>query len=87
MRRAPLLAVLLLAPSGLLAAEEPTERAPELTSATYADLVAKIRPNRRECEWREPGWRPSFGAAVAEARAEKQPILLWAMNGHPLACT
>lgn len=87
MRRAFVVAALLLVPAGLCAADERAEKAPELTRETYAELAALVRPSTAECAWRAPGWRPSFGAAVAEARVEKKPILLWAMNGHPLACT
>ena len=32
-------------------------------------------------------WLPTFWDAVMTAQQEDKPILLWAMNGHPLACT
>lgn len=46
-----------------------------------------IRPSKVEKEWNEISWRDEFGAAVVEAREAKKPLLLWAMNGHPLGCT
>jgi hypothetical protein len=85
-RRGLFIAVLLSA-GAVFAADPPAEQAPELTQATYARLVETIRPSAAEQAWREPGWHTSLGAAVATARAEKKPIFLWAMNGHPLACT
>ena len=32
-------------------------------------------------------WLPSLWDGVEKAHRAKKPILLWAMNGHPLACT
>lgn len=32
-------------------------------------------------------WRPTFRDAALEADDRDRPILLWAMNGHPLGCT
>ena len=32
-------------------------------------------------------WFPTFNEGVAEAQKAEKPILLWVMNGHPLACT
>jgi hypothetical protein len=86
MRRA-LLAVVVLAAGGVRAAEPAGEKAPELTRSAYPRLVERIRPSAAEQVWREPAWHTSLGAAVASARAEGKPIFLWAMNGHPLACT
>ena len=37
--------------------------------------------------YRDVGWLPVFWTAVLQAQREEKPILLWAMNGHPLACT
>jgi len=79
-----LLLLVLLAPA-LVVAEEPPA-APPLTLKTYPALKKAIAPAPEECVWREIGWRPTFGDAVAEALREEKPIFLWAMNGHPLAC-
>lgn len=46
-----------------------------------------IRPSDEELSFESIGWKPTFWEAVTEAQATGKPILLWAMNGHPLACT
>jgi hypothetical protein len=46
-----------------------------------------IRPKPAELAFEGCGWKPTFWEAVLEAQEEAKPILLWAMNGHPLACT
>lgn len=61
--------------------------AQELNDDTYARWRDFIQPNAEELEWMKPGWRPTFWEAVVEAQENEKPILLWAMNGHPLACT
>ncbi len=61
--------------------------APELTAETFAGIRDFILPSTAESAWRDIGWYPSLWGAVVEAHAQKKPVLLWAMNGHPLACT
>lgn len=58
-----------------------------LDAGTYGALSDALRPSEQEQAWRQVGWRPSFAEAVLEARAAGKPVFLWAMNGHPLACT
>lgn len=60
---------------------------PELTDASFAKLRDLIRPTREETSWLEVPWQPTFWNAVLEAQRLDKPILIWAMNGHPLACT
>lgn len=57
-----------------------------LTEANFDALLIRILPEAAELEWEAIGWRPSLAAAIVEARAAEKPILLWAMNGHPLGC-
>ncbi len=85
MRRITAALIVLSAWAGSSHADESTQ-APVLTLETYAALQAAIAPSPSECVWREIGWLPTFGDAVAEARRDGKPIFLWAMNGHPLAC-
>jgi len=59
---------------------------PEL-SAAFAAARDHVLPEPDELAWRSIGWRPRFGAAMLEADAAGRPVLLWAMNGHPLGCT
>ncbi len=58
-----------------------------LQDSAHEKLAAQIIPGREELAWREIPWRPAFWEAVVEAQEQDKPILLWAMNGHPLACT
>jgi hypothetical protein len=71
----PVLFALVLGGAGLVRADEPA-----------APPWSFMRLTEGECAWRNVDWLPSFGDAVARARAEGRPIFLWAMNGHPLAC-
>jgi hypothetical protein len=32
-------------------------------------------------------WRPELRKAAAEAERDRKPLLIWAMDGHPLAAT
>jgi len=69
------------------AADAAQVAAPELTAETFAGIRDFILPSKAESAWRDIGWYPSLWGAVVEAHAQKKPVLLWAMNGHPLACT
>jgi hypothetical protein len=46
-----------------------------------------VRPQVKEERYLEIPWRESFSIAINEATETDRPILLWAMNGHPLGCT
>ena len=61
--------------------------APELSDETFEQIAEAIRPRDAELAFLKIGWRESFHTAVNEARKANRPILLWAMNGHPLGCT
>lgn len=52
-----------------------------------AEVRAHVLPDASELAWRSLGWRASLWQGVVDAYAAKRPILLWAMNGHPLGCT
>jgi hypothetical protein len=69
----------------VLVAAPPT--GPELNERTYTRYRDHIRPRPAELSWQEIPWRSTFWDAVVEAQRKDQPILVWAMNGHPLACT
>ena len=53
----------------------------------WARWAAYIRPSPDERRWQTIPWRSTFSGAVSEAARRQMPLLLWAMNGHPLACT
>ncbi|MBI3270490.1 MAG: hypothetical protein HYZ53_15885 [Planctomycetes bacterium] len=61
--------------------------AQELNEKTYASRRTFLLPKPDELRWEKIAWRPKLWDAVIEAHRVKKPILLWTMNGHPLACT
>ena len=56
-------------------------------SKTLQQWAELIEPKPAELEFLGLAWRSEFLPAVLEAQAAHKPVLLWAMNGHPLACT
>ena len=64
-----------------------TTFAEELTEDNYAKWRDYTLPKASEERWRNIPWFPTFNEGVAEAQKAEKPILLWVMNGHPLACT
>ncbi len=61
--------------------------AARLSDATFDRWFDFIRPAPQELAWRQIPWRPALWPAVVEARQAEKPLLIWAMNGHPMACT
>ena len=59
----------------------------ELNSATFAQWCDRIRPKSGELCFATVNWLPTLWDAVIAAQKQDKPIVLWAMNGHPLACT
>lgn len=59
----------------------------ELSDAAFDKLRDYIVPKPEELKWKEIPWRATFWDGVKEAQAADKPLLVWAMNGHPLACT
>lgn len=64
-----------------------TFQAPEPNEKNFAQWRDYIRPKATELSFESCNWKPTFWAAVIEAQRTNKPILLWAMNGHPMACT
>jgi hypothetical protein len=52
-----------------------------------AEVREHVLPDAEELAWQGLGWRASLWQGVVDAQAAGKPILLWAMNGHPLGCT
>jgi len=65
----------------------PALGAQELNDRTFDPLRSYIIPAKKEMAWRDIPWRPVFWDAVVEAQQKDMPVLLWVMNGHPMACT
>ena len=61
--------------------------APETPEKEFEATRRHVLPSQEEMEFREIPWRAALWDAVVEARDAERPILLWAMNGHPLGCT
>jgi hypothetical protein len=62
-------------------------QAQEATPESFEKLISEIIPKDESLAWKRIPWHPTLGAAALEARKRDMPILLWAMNGHPLDCT
>ncbi len=59
----------------------------ELNDKTFAEWRDRIRPTAEERSVESVDWHPTLWDGVMVAQKEDRPILMWAMNGHPLACT
>jgi hypothetical protein len=59
----------------------------ELNDTTFAQWRDRIRPKSAELCFETVHWLPTLWDGVLVAQKQDKPILLWAMNGHPLACT
>jgi hypothetical protein len=60
---------------------------PVLDNQSFERWRDYVRPQAKEQCYLEIPWRESFYVAINEARETDRPVLLWAMNGHPLGCT
>jgi hypothetical protein len=60
---------------------------PVLDDQSFERWRDHVRPQAKEECYLQIPWRESFYIAINEARKADRPILLWAMNGHPLGCT
>jgi hypothetical protein len=52
--------------------------------AAFTSQRDAILPTGGESAWRTVPWGAELGAALAAADRAQKPVLLWAMNGHPL---
>ena len=62
------------------------EGSAELTDDTFDHWRSLVKPSEEEQCWREIPWRESFYEGLKDAQIEGKPVVLWAMNGHPLGC-
>ena len=60
---------------------------PDLTAETIADYRNAIEPTVEESSFLRIKWFSELRKAVQEANTTKKPLLIYVMNGHPLACT
>lgn len=66
-------------------AGQPDERL-RPTPENFAKFHAFIRPRPDEEKWLQIPWLTDLWAARTKAAAEGKPILLWEMDGSPMAC-
>jgi hypothetical protein len=59
--------------------------ADELSFAEFAKLHAQLVPQTET--WKTIPWQTNLLSAQQIAAEKKQPIFIWAMDGHPLGCT
>ena len=55
--------------------------------ATLDRQLQAILPSEDESAWLAAAWQPEFRTALLKAAELDKPVLLWAMNGHPLGQT
>ena len=78
-----LLACVVAAEDGL----EKGDTSSGLDDRTFEALLDHVLPDPVETDYESIRWRARFHEAVTEATERRMPVLLWAMNGHPLGCT
>jgi len=67
---------------------QPTQPAPiELTLQNFDQFMNRVLPDSADLDWKKIRWESQLTEAILEANREDKPILIWAMNGHPLGCT
>ncbi len=59
----------------------------ELNDDSFAAIRDLIVPDDDELAWQKIPWESTLWQAVRKANLEDKPLLIWAMNGHPLGCT
>ena len=58
-----------------------------LNENTYGIWRKYIEPTELDLAWTGIPWRTSFQEGLLESGVKQKPMLMWAMNGHPLGCT
>ena len=67
--------------------QEAQKNTPLVTLETLTEFVESVVPGEDELAWRSIPWRPTLFDGLRDGAAAKKPVLLWAMNGHPLGST
>jgi hypothetical protein len=60
---------------------------PRVRADSFEAWVEYLTPRADELSWAAVDWLPTYAQGVAAAQEQRRPLLLWAMNGHPLGCT
>jgi hypothetical protein len=56
------------------------------TPENFSKFQAFLRPRPEEEKWLQIPWMTDLWEARKKAAAEGKPILLWEMDGSPMAC-
>lgn len=75
------LSIAVLLNAGVLAQQ------PEFNDENYAAWREHILPSESELAFLSIPWQRTFKDGIIKADQADKPVLLWAMNGHPLGCT
>ena len=78
------LIVCILTSAGL-SQDEKLDALDGLSEQDFSRLHAELQPRNKT--WKTIPWKTSLLDAQRLAVEQKKPILIWAMDGHPLGCT
>jgi hypothetical protein len=70
----------------VLAAVAPARAGEPITPEQFQSLLTLIKPAAAEDKWAQIPWMTDLWEARRRAAAEGKPLLVWEMDGHPLAC-
>jgi hypothetical protein len=70
----------------LVATLPPAPAAEPITPEQFQQLRTVIKPAATEDKWAQIPWLTDLWEARQRAAAAGKPILVWEMDGHPLAC-
>jgi hypothetical protein len=78
-------------PAGLLLLSGPRTACPDdprlrPTPENFTKFQAFLRPRPEEEKWLQIPWLTDLWQARKKAAAEGKPVLLWEMDGSPMAC-
>jgi hypothetical protein len=77
----------LLVPGVVVVASLTTARASEpISPEQFKQLQTVIKPAPSEDKWAQIPWMTDLWEARRRAAAAGKPLLVWEMDGHPLAC-
>lgn len=63
------------------------QKPPSLLKENYPEWRNYLLPTADQSAYMGVGFHTTLWEGVTRANLEDKPILLWAMNGHPMACT
>ena len=65
-------------------AASPTE---DLDATNFERWRDYLVPAAEDQAWLDVGWETVYWDGVLAAHDAEKPLMIWAMNGHPLGCT